>query len=68
MTATAIRNRLDRLEESCGMGQPPIVVVLPGETDEAAFAKFGVRPGDGVRVLRVCLVSAGSAAEAEIGT
>ena len=58
MTVTGIRNRLGRLEEISGIGRPRFVVINPNETDEAAYARAGVRLGDDVQVLRVRLVKA----------
>ena len=58
MTAIGIKNRLGRLEETHGIGRPSFVVINPNETEEAAYARSGLRPGDDVQVLRVRLVSA----------
>ena len=58
MTAINIKNRLARLEETSGIDRRRFVVIGPHETEEAAYARAGLRVGDDAQVMRVRLVSA----------
>lgn len=58
---TSIRNRIGRLEHDRGVGQRRIVVIGPGETDEVAFGRAGLRHGDDAHVIRPSFVSATAA-------
>lgn len=61
MSVISIKNRIGRMEDERGIGRRPVVVIGPNETEEAAFARVGLKPGDDAQVLRVVLVSAGAA-------
>ena len=60
MTSINIKNRLARLEETSDVGRPRFVVIRPHDTEEAAYARAGLRVGDDAQVLRVRLVSTAS--------
>lgn len=57
MSVIGIRNRLGRLEQDLGNGRRPVVVVMPGETPEQAFARRGIRAYEDTHVIRLRLVS-----------
>ena len=61
MSVISIKNRLARLEDENGIGRLPMVMILPGLSDDEAYAASGLRPGDPAQVLRIQLVSARAA-------